>query len=274
MGITTSPERERGRESGLKSRQRCTLCAAPTKRVPGMENGSIMSMIAGFLPPSSTPPPSPPPPTSSSRSASTAAAGTHGDNVSAVGGGAAVLPRRRVVHMICFSKDRAFQLDQLLESSTRHLRLAQEEKAGEEGAGTPAVQLRLSVLYLASSATAAAATGAEAGDALSSPRTGRTMQDSYDLVQRRHPGVRFVRERPGEFCDQLCSLVGEGSEEGGTGGTGDGFEGGADDEERFVLFAVDDMFFYRDFELPGALRLLARGESNRCLWCAAICSSV
>ncbi|CAM9333384.1 unnamed protein product [Pylaiella littoralis] len=288
-----------------------------------MENGSIMSMIAGFLPPASTTqsspsPPAPPSssrrssldtahahrnekdsPPSSSRRSSLDTAHAHGNETvllpPAAGGddaAAAGVPRRRVVHMICFSKNRAFQLDQLLESSMRHLLFAKEEsgQGGQEGARTknPGVQLRVSVLYLASgfsaatdlnvdvaAAAAAATRGKEKGAALSSSRSGcRTMQGSYDLVQQKHPGVRFVRERPGEFCKQLCSLVGEeqrGEETVAAGPMGgDGFEEGgeaADNDvgETFVLFAVDDMFFYRDFELSAALRLLSRDSSTFCV---------
>lgn len=264
-----------------------------------MENGSLISMIAGFLPPASTTPSSPSPPAplvSFRRSSSIDTAGAYGNGnvmlLPAAGGdgaeAATAVPRRRVVHMICFSKNRAFQLDQLLESSKRHLRLVQEEneRAGEGGPRiqTPAVHLRVSVLYLASSTTTAAAatavgasTGGKEQEAAlsSSPPAGcgcRTMRDSYDLVKRRHPGVRFVRERPGEFCEQLCSLICEGQRgeesEGAVAAerTGDdGFKEGDgeandNDEENFVLFAVDDMFFYSDFKLPAALRLLTRGE--------------
>lgn len=173
--------------------------------------------------------------------------------------------------MICFSKDRAFQLDQLLESSKRHLRLGRER--GREGEAL--AQLSVSVLYVASAPSShpppetadeaaasqevAAAAGFATAPALSG--SGRTMEESYDIVRRRHPSVRFVRERPGEFCDQLCSLVREETGDPAPGSTGDGHKGG---EERFVLFAVDDMFFYRDFELPGALELLSTGECRGC----------
>lgn len=90
------------------------------------------------------------------------------------------------------------------------------------------------------------------------------MEESYNLVRRRHPNVRFLRERPGEFCTQFRSLVSEEWEESAKEG-----EGGQDEEggEAFVLFAVDDMFFYRDFRLPDAVRLLATGES----WTACVC---
>ena len=94
------------------------------------------------------------------------------------------------------------------------------------------------------------------------------MQESYDLVHRRHPSVDFVRETPGGFCDQLSSLVRaapgviagsevvRGKEEEKAGEE----EEEEEEEERFVMFAVDDMFFYRDIDLPSALRLLSRGE--------------
>lgn len=90
------------------------------------------------------------------------------------------------------------------------------------------------------------------------------MQESYDLVQQRHPSVTFVSETPGGFCDQLSSLVraapGEVAEV--VGGKEEEEEG----EERFVMFAVDDMFFYRDFCLSSALRLLGTGELCMSFW--------
>ncbi|CAM9313989.1 unnamed protein product, partial [Hapterophycus canaliculatus] len=39
----------------------------------------------------------------------------------------------------------------------------------------------------------------------------------------------------------------------------------AESGAAFVLFAVDDMFFYRDFELPGAVSLLARDPAIFCV---------
>lgn len=193
-------------------------------------------------------------------------------------------PRQQEVHLICFSKDRAFQLDQLLESADRHLQLVEHGGGeGDSGSAPPTVRLQMSVLYLttdtaggdgitAEDTAAPSPRGAgapedapveKATEASSSPspthgaqNRRRTMEESYSLVRRRHPGVKFVRERPGEFCDQLCSLLGEDRRKGAKG---------REDEDRdseaaaFVLFAVDDMFFYRDFELPGALSLLTRG---------------
>jgi len=240
-----------------------------------MANDSIMSMIAGFLPPSSgspQPPPSAPPTRKRLPAAGGGTAGAGGN----YGGPAAFRRQSAVVHMICFSKDRAFQLDQLLESSKTHLQLAQEKTRGcreESGGGA---RLRISVLYLASVApadvgdTAAGSEAAPDGTPPASGTTGaqsstcssRTMEESYHIVRQRHPDVRFVRERPGEFCDQLCSLVGETGSDEGSGQKGDEHELGG--QETFVMFAVDDMFFYRDFELPSALRLLSRGE---CLGC-------
>lgn len=233
-----------------------------------MADVSIMSMIAGFLPASSDPPPTHNPTATSTKPTGATSAGS---SSTAGHGGAAT--RRRVVHMICFSKDRAFQLEQLLKSSKRHLRLVQEKTRESKGEGRERVQLCVSVLYVASAAPSpdaapqtAAGVGAVAEDVVaaagpeaapSSSGSGRTMQESYDIVRRRHPDVRFVRERPGEFCGQLRSLVSEEMGDQAPGSTGDEHEGG---EERFVLFAVDDMFFYRDFELPGALKLLATGE--------------
>ena len=87
------------------------------------------------------------------------------------------------------------------------------------------------------------------------------MQESYDLVHRRHPDVVFVREKPGEFCDQLSSLVRAAA---GNVAESEDAEGKEEEkEERFVMFAVDDMFFYRDFGLPSALGLLSTGKLLR-----------
>lgn len=227
-----------------------------------------MSMIAGYLPASSDPPPAHNPTPTSTKPGGTSAAG----GSSAARGRATTC--RRVVHMICFSKNRAFQLDQLLGSSKRHLQLVQEKGRDSEGEGQEPAQLRISVLYVASAARSSDAAPDMAGSGVgvvaeqevwpagpeSAPSpsgSDRTMEESYDIVRCRHPDVRFVRERPGEFCDQLCSLVREETGEPAPASTGDGHEGR---EERFVLFAVDDMFFYRDFELPGALELLSTGD--------------
>lgn len=268
-----------------------------------MEGGSILSMIAGFLPPTAAdPPPSqapnagPPPPAAAASRKASPAAGRQKKTCTYADAGAyfdAVEPRQRDVHMICFSKDRAFQLDQLLESAERHLRLGERGGRVEEGdssSAPPSIQLHVSVLYLVSDPTAG---GGAAGDDATAPSLpssrceagaledaraekareaspspspthgarSRTMDESYSLVQRRHPSVKFLRERPGEFCDQLCSLLGE---DWGLAAKGreEGEDGGEERGAAFVLFAVDDMFFYRDFDLPGALSVLARGEWN------------
>ncbi|CAN0298631.1 unnamed protein product, partial [Ectocarpus sp. 12 AP-2014] len=265
----------------------------------GMEGGSILSMIAGFLPPSADPPPSAPssPPRSPSPTmsgrASTAAddSGSSCQTLAYAAAARSAVPGRRLVHMICFSKDRAFQLDQLLASASRHLCLAQEgETQGGREAGddlmVPPVRLRVTVLYLATAGVAAgaaaaatvapvprataapvAAAAAESqgeggGRTRGSSSPHETMEESYDLIRRRHPNVRFLRERPGEFCTQFRSLVGEEWEESAKEG-----EDGHDEEggEAFVLFAVDDMFFYRDFMLPDAVRLLATDPSVFCV---------
>lgn len=82
------------------------------------------------------------------------------------------------------------------------------------------------------------------------------VQASYDLVIRRHPEVNFVRESPGQFADQLRELVRR-SETGRFGAAATGEE--CRRRGDFVLFAVDDMFFYRDFEVADATRLLHEG---------------
>lgn len=277
--------------------------------------GSILDMIAGFIP-------SGPPVTSGATgrldtpssshlytSTNTRMSRTPCDLVS--GATAAATVARRVVHMVCFSKDRAFQLDQLLESAKRHLLLVIEGQEMPTAAGR--IILRISVLYTTTATettradeeaigskeplettAVAVGTAATAGspegnssqgseqqhhkedetnknkdnsdsdsatcpnkEAFCTPKN-RTMQQSYDLVRRRHPGVKFVREEPGKFCDQLLKLVG------GEGGGGDGKGRREEDEgvERFVMFAVDDMFFYRDFGLLGALQLLSKGQDT------------
>jgi Glycosyl transferase family 2 len=76
------------------------------------------------------------------------------------------------VHMIVFSKDRAFQLHQLLLSAQAHL-------------DTSGTHVHISVLYLASEAFTA----------------------SYEHVAKQHPQVSFVAEQPGCFSEQLQALA-------------------------------------------------------------------
>lgn len=248
---------------------------------------SILGMIAGFMPSG------PPVPPTTKKTPDTRGAPLNNASTTAT---ASDKERLRDVHMICFSKDRAFQLDQLLESANHHLLLTDEDQV----VGAP-VTLRISVLYTFStpppvasvtSSTAAAATAARVvptpaqavdnhdegitarccsvagsipvrtndghGQTTAIPASGpegltRSMEDSYDLVRQRHPAVTFIHEKPGLFCDQLLELVANGENNRQQGGV-----------ERFVVFAVDDMLFYRDFNLPGALRVLSRGESSAC----------
>eukprot|EP00953_Heterococcus_sp_UTEX-ZZ885_P037756 19382-Heterococcus_DN1.PRE.4 len=76
------------------------------------------------------------------------------------------------VHMIVFSKDRAFQLHQLLLSAQAHL-------------DTSNTHVQISVLYLASEAFTA----------------------SYEHVAKQHSQVDFVAEQPGRFSEQLQALA-------------------------------------------------------------------
>lgn len=254
--------------------------------IPVCMEQSILGMIAGFMPSGPPVPPTtkkiPDPRDAPLNNASTTASDEE---------------RLRDVHMICFSKDRAFQLDQLLESANRHLLLTDEDQVVRAP-----VTLRISVLYTFStpspvgsmtSSTAAPATAARVvptpaqavdnhdegvtsrccsvadsipvrtndghGQTTAVSASGlegltRSMEASYDLVRQRHPAVTFIHEKPGLFCDQLLELVANGENNHQQGGV-----------ERFVVFAVDDMLFYRDFNLPGALRLLSRGESSACI---------
>ncbi|CAN0498509.1 unnamed protein product, partial [Ectocarpus sp. 8 AP-2014] len=113
----TGSEQVTGRaESGREEPAHCAHRVPP--KTAAMEGGSILSMIAGFLPPSSDPPPSAPSspprrhsPTMSGRS-STAAddSGSSCETPADVAASRSAVPGRRLVHMICFSKDRAFQL--------------------------------------------------------------------------------------------------------------------------------------------------------------------
>lgn len=214
------------------------------------------------------------------------------------------------LHLICFSKNRAFQLDQLLQSAKRHLL-----GVGEVEDGEPAIMVRISVLYLVDSETKQKQSNARAhqnhppsattpkkqdasdshvndetlaatrgehkeinlvdgaqraeNQALSirEARAETSMHDSYDLVRRRHHDVKFVEERPGEFCDQLSALV----RQGGAGQGADKVvaveresdwerEKESESTNSLVMFAVDDMFFYRDFDLHDAVRLLHNGK--------------
>eukprot|EP00953_Heterococcus_sp_UTEX-ZZ885_P022421 12406-Heterococcus_DN1.PRE.5 len=76
------------------------------------------------------------------------------------------------VHMVVFSRDRAFQLHKLLLSAQAHL-------------DTSGIHVQTSVLYLASEAFKA----------------------SYEHVAKQHPQVDFVAEQPGSFAEQLQTLV-------------------------------------------------------------------
>lgn len=249
---------------------------------------SILGMIAGFMPSG------PPVPPTAKKTPDTRGAPLNDAKTTAT---ASDGERLRDVHMICFSKDRAFQLDQLLESANRHLQLTDEDQV----AGAP-VTLRISVLYTFSapppedSVTTSTATAATATRVVPTPAQAvdnhdegitprccivsgsisvrttaghgqttavsasgvegltRSMEDSYDLVRQRHPAVTFIHEKPGMFCDQLLELLANREKNRQQGGV-----------ERFVLFAVDDMLFYRDFNLPGALRVLSSGESSACV---------
>lgn len=165
------------------------------------------------------------------------------------------------VHLICFSKDRAFQLDQLLKSVKRHV------------LGRTVINARLSVLYLATgdgessmdlvgkhldrgvqntSDTGAPHQKQQSRDQGKTferiaPRGGQKlyMEDSYALVAQRHQDVTFVKEQEGKFRRQLEGLV----------------QHKVAGETNFVLFVVDDMFFYRDFDVANAVDLLQNGET-------------
>lgn len=246
-------------------------------------DGSMLHYIAGFIPPGEIP---------AGRSSTEAQAGSLVDDHAATehGPSSRKSPSASGVHLICFSKDRAFQLDQLLKSIKRHL-LAKAS-----------VSLRISVLYLTTGVlgkpdgckngngsgrhekslakddkrdavggteTVLSVSGADykaltlnqktapaheclyldpddqsRGDAPRAPES--LMEDSYALVARRHQDVRFVRERQGEFCEQLEELVRE----------------ELTSDTSFVLFAVDDMFFYRDVDLSSATEALKQGASE------------
>lgn len=229
--------------------------------------GSILSLIASFAP-VDAPADSAPETCTASSGRVTQRAAQHAEDPRPRG--VSETTQKHVVHLICFSKDRAFQLDQCLASASRHLLV--------EGSPTE-LSLRVSVLYVATGGVAAAkttaatdttgttatptATAAEidhvqqrqkqpqrtaattvhGGD--QAEKEAQDMLESYNLVRRRHPAVVFVQEQPGLFCDQLVQLLKD-EQEG---------------EKNFVLFVVDDMFFYRDFDLSGAVGLLAKGES-------------
>ncbi|CAM9163920.1 unnamed protein product [Choristocarpus tenellus] len=171
------------------------------------------------------------------------------------------LPAPSIVHLICFSKDRAFQLDQLLQSTSRHL-LSDE------------IYLRISILYVATG-EALELSSHMVGSVSSEQHVDRQrgtgchdegklpnwnnvrgtrkweMSDSYDFVRSVHPGVNFLREQKGGFYRQLRELIGDGRGEGG--------------RNSFVLFAVDDMLFYDDFPLYKAVRILNTDLSVHCV---------
>ncbi|CAM9623936.1 unnamed protein product, partial [Discosporangium mesarthrocarpum] len=144
-----------------------------------------------------------------------------------------------LVHMVCFSKDRAFQLDQLLQSVSRHLT-------------TDGVLLKISVLYAIE-----AGERIDRKEGLDSRRDeetdhGWSMSDSYNAVASLHRGVNFVREESGSFYSQLREII---KDPGGQGV----------DRSAFVLFAVDDMFFYDHCPLLKATVLLDTDQSVSCV---------
>jgi Glycosyl transferase family 2 len=128
-------------------------------------DAALLARVASFLgnaaPPAATP----------AASAPAAAPVTNKSSQPAVGSTTedAVQPP---VYMIVFSKDRAFQLHQLLLSAQAHL-------------DTSNTHVQISVLYLASEAFTA----------------------SYERVAKQHSKVDFVAEQPGCFSEQLQTLV-------------------------------------------------------------------
>lgn len=239
-------------------------------------DGSVLSLIASFAPVD-------PPAVCAREIRTTSSPRLSQHAVDSRPRGVPEAARKHVVHLICFSKDRAFQLDQFLASASRHLLVG---RSGIE------LSLRVSVLYVATGGlttaktTASYTTGTTATPAASTADIDNVQQQpqprstvhgddqakkeagdmlaSYNLVRRRHPAVALVQEKPETFCDQLVELLkeAEGREEAGAETPADCKEGDEQQEENnFVLFAVDDMFFYQDYDLSGAVRLLAKGES-------------
>jgi hypothetical protein len=110
------------------------------------------------------------------------------------------------IHMVCFSKDRAFQLGEFLRTFRQYAHLGDCE-------------VSQSVLYRADESQFA---------------------KSYDKLKADFPRVNFVQET--DFEVQLLELV-------------------RDTLADFVLFCVDDVLFYRGFDLSvAALFLHERAE--------------
>jgi hypothetical protein len=141
---------------------------------------------------------------------------------------------RSLVHAIIFSKDRAFQLQQLLMSLSLHTSHA-----------------RVSVLYTTSPAKTRDEGGGEEAECTDA---------SYEDVKREFSGVNFVREIKGQFAEQFLQLLGSSGvycsgDVDSTAGTG---ESAAEDDvaSPFVMFLVDDIVIYDLIDVVAMVNLL------------------
>ncbi|CAM9757082.1 unnamed protein product [Chrysoparadoxa australica] len=128
-----------------------------------------------------------------------------------------------LVHMIAFSKDRAFQLGEMLRSSYSCLDCA-------------GVEFKVTVLYLCSPSE--------------KTQQGTDFFDSYRKLQSDYPEVEFVQEEPGCFFPSLRSILQQGRQCAGAG-TG----------ASLVLWAVDDMFFFERVPLHPLASMLLKNKA-------------
>ena len=117
----------------------------------------------------------------------------------------------QLFNIICFSKDRPFQLSQFLSSVYAHV------KCGDEK-----ISFIVNVLYTFTD---------KEGD-----NTSESYKESYDHVIKSYPNVNFIKEKNREdFSLQLEQMVNN--------------TFGAINKNIYIIFAVDDVLFYQDISL-------------------------
>ena len=117
----------------------------------------------------------------------------------------------QLFNIICFSKDRPFQLSQFLSSAYAHLKCDDEK-----------ISFIVNVLYTFTD---------KEGD-----NTSESYKESYDHVIKSYPNVNFIKEKNREdFSLQLEQMVNN--------------TFGAINKNIYIIFAVDDVLFYQDIFL-------------------------
>jgi hypothetical protein len=130
------------------------------------------------------------------------------------------LPQK--LSIICFSKDRAFQLKELLRSISLFL--------------TPHIEASISVLYKATTYTEPAPKPPTnpTDPSTNTATITHNFQDSYDKVKALFPHVNFVAET--NFSAQVKDLVTQ--------------------ADAYVMFCVDDVLFYNHTHVKEGMKVL------------------